>query len=92
MPDLDDAIRVEQPVEAFWRERLEDARSKYQEAAADFHVLMLQMHVRDFPSPDGSMAFSRALRAESVARKNYMRVLRIYTDLLLGHSRSRGAA
>lgn len=63
-----------------WRERLRDARRRYQETAKEFAATWgghFQMHL----IPDSSHAFRQARRVESQALKEYVRVLKIFTSL-----------
>lgn len=65
-----------------WRDRLNDAYQRLTEAR--LHCRQVQLTSGDFPSPDGSFAYRLALRDENFALAEYRRILRIYTDLILG--------
>jgi len=71
---------------AAWRERLSRARSRYQEKAAIRRQMVAERPVWPIslePDPDGRLALYRALQEESAARTEYMRLLTIYTELIL---------
>ena len=66
---------------AIWRERLENARTRYEAATATVQG------VREFhpqvPSPDGSFTLDHALRAEHHALAEFKRVLAVFNDLVV---------
>ena len=65
-----------------WRERLRDARLRYQQTAKEFAATWgghFQMHL----IYDSSHAFRQARRVESKALEEYVRVLKIFTNLVL---------
>ena len=63
--------------------RLSESRTKYGLSVTRFRkVLEEQMHL-GIPAPDGSLAVRNARIQESTARNEYMRVLKIFTDLVL---------
>jgi hypothetical protein len=68
-------------LEDLWRNRLTVSMERYRIARVECKEAALAQS--DIPSPDGSFAYGRALRAESAAVKEYMRVLRIFTDLTI---------
>jgi hypothetical protein len=73
-------------LEAAWRERLSRARSRYQEKAAIHKEMVAERSVWTInrePDPDGRFALHLALREESAPRGEYMRVLRIFSKLIL---------
>ena len=69
-----------------WQQYVNRARSRYELKAAICSELMREC-VQAMPSqsttfdPDGALALHHALQLESEARKDYMRVLRICTEL-----------
>jgi len=65
-----------------WQSRLKDARVQYDLAAARFKTAGTEFTNRTLPTPDGGLNLVSAIRAETVARREYMRVLRIFTDLV----------
>jgi hypothetical protein len=85
-----DARPSRRELEAAWRERwremLSCARSRYQEKAAIRRQMVDQRRVWPItlePDPDGRFALYRAVQEESAARTEYMRLLTIYTELIL---------
>jgi len=71
-----------QRVEDLWRIRLDEAHKNYNLAVAEARTAGADFHSRQLPTPDGSANLVNALRTERVARDEYMRVLRIFTDLV----------
>ena len=70
-------------LEELWRARVADAKLRL-----DFACQFVREVERDFPlggepSPDGRFARERALRLENLARNEYGRVLRLYSDLVV---------
>jgi hypothetical protein len=72
-----------QEVEEYWRDRLKSARQKYELAVAQQHKALEQQKRWPLPAPDGSGAVRSALIQESAARNEYMRILKIFTDLTI---------
>ncbi|MBZ5622870.1 MAG: hypothetical protein LAQ69_29665 [Acidobacteriia bacterium] len=72
-----------QDVEELWRDRLSEAKARYEIAVARFRTAAEDVRTRHTPGPDGSFSVHLAIAEESSARKEYMRVLRVFTDLLL---------
>jgi hypothetical protein len=72
-----------QDVEEHWRSCLADAKASYEAAVARFRVASEDFRSRHTPSPDGGFNVHLAIAAESRARKEYMRVLRVFTDLVV---------
>ena len=73
-------------VEAAWLERLKSARARYEEKMAIRRQMVAERPVWPIslaPDPDGRFALNQALREESATRTEYMRILRIYTELIL---------
>jgi hypothetical protein len=66
-----------------WRKRLQDAL--HQLNSATLHLREIQQDYRSgaIPSPDGDLAFRQALRAETEARREYMRVAMALQDLVV---------
>ena len=69
-----------------WLERVSQARERYVFKTEICKMLMAERAVT-FPNilpsyPDGTLALHHALQRESEALHEYMRVLRIYTDLV----------
>jgi len=70
-----------QELEDEWQERLHEAQKRYHEATARSNEALRVFRERSVPTPDGGEGYNRALREETLARREYMRVLRIFTDL-----------
>jgi hypothetical protein len=70
-------------VEEQWRVRLSDARATYETAVAQFRNASEDFRSHSIPSPDGGLGVHLAIAAESAARREYMRILRAFTDLVL---------
>ena len=67
-------------------ERLKRARSRYAEKVSIRQKMVAERPAWPIslaPDPDGRFALNLALREESAARTEYMRLLRIYTGLIL---------
>ena len=81
-----DARPSRRELEAVWRKRVDRARSRYEEKAAIRKEMVAERSVWPInrePDPDGRFALSVALQEESAARTEFMRVLKIYTDLIV---------
>ena len=81
-----DARPFRREVEAAWQQRLDRARSRYEEKVAIRQKMVAERKVWPInlaPDPDGRFALHLALQEESVARQEYMRVLRIFMKLIL---------
>ena len=66
-----------QALEAKWRERLENARTRYEAARAAVQGARESQH-----APDDSFVLDNALRAEHHALTEFNRVTRILNDLV----------
>jgi hypothetical protein len=69
-------------LEDLWRQRLREARLKYEEASKAFKATWGE-HFESRLTADPTLAIERARNAESQALSEYMRVLRIFTDLIV---------
>lgn len=76
-------VVIPQDVEELWRGRLAAAKSGYETAVARFRTASEDFRSHHTPSPDGGFSVHLAIAAESSARKEYMRVLRLFTELVL---------
>ena len=65
-----------------WRERVLLAR-KNMSFVGECRQIVKEQQQWPLPAPDGSTAVKNALLQESLAREEYMRVLRIFTDLTI---------
>ena len=70
-------------LEDLWRERLDAHRVSYQQAKIGYAQAIKQGAEGSCPGVDGSFAIQKALRAENRALSEYLRVLRIFTELIL---------
>ena len=81
-----DARPFRREFEAQWRERVNRARSRNEEKLAIRRQMVgerLEWPISLAPDPDGRFALNQALKEESAARTEYMRLLRIYAGLIL---------
>jgi len=74
-------------VQAAWQQRLKRARSLYSEKVAITKQLFAERRTRVWPinlgpDPDGRFALHLALQEESAARAEYMRILKIFNELM----------
>jgi hypothetical protein len=74
-------------VQAAWQQRLKRARSLYKEKAAIRKELLSERRVPVWPinlapDPDGRFPVHQALREESAARTEYLRIVRIFNELM----------
>jgi hypothetical protein len=72
-----------QQLEERWRERLKAAQAKYYQARGAAAEAMLEWHQGDLPRADGFLAVHQANSAELDSVQEYMRVLRIFRDLVI---------
>jgi hypothetical protein len=70
-------------IEDLWRERLEAHRQSYEQARREAAKALAESAQGLCQRPDGSFAVQKALRGETRARDEYMRVLRTFADLHL---------
>ncbi len=75
--------RSRSEIEALLRERLKDALHQLNSATLHVQEVQQEYRARAVPSPDGDHAFRRALRRETVARREYMSVLITLQSLVL---------
>ena len=74
-------------MQAAWQQRLKRARSLYAEKAAIRKELLSERRdsvwpINLAPDPDGRFALHQALQEESAARTEYMRILRIFNEVM----------
>ena len=65
-----------------WRTRLTESRTSYDLSVAQCRKVLKEQKF-GMPAPDGSFAVRQAHLQESAARNDYMRVLQIFTDLVV---------
>jgi hypothetical protein len=81
MPDFQRTTRPE--MEALWHERVRAARGRYCAASAKHHEALEERQQSLIPGVDGTHAIRQAAKVEAMARQEYMRVLRIFTALVV---------
>ena len=74
-------------LQAAWQQRLKHARSLYAEKVAIRKEMLAERRGRVWPinlepEPDGRFALHLALQEESAARAEYMRILKIFNELM----------
>ena|SRR5271165_1334080 len=74
-------------MEDLWRTRLAEAKRNYHQATTQFRLAADEHRKGEIPSPDGSLRLSQAISAEARARGEYVRILRLFTDLIM-HGRA----
>jgi len=77
------SIENHQDLEKLWHDRLVEARKKYDVAVTETRTASDDFRTQQLPTPDGGGNLAGALKAEGRARDEYMRVLRIFSDLVL---------
>jgi hypothetical protein len=70
-------------VEQIWRAKFRQAQDRYQFATANTRRLQAEYSTSSVPPADGDFAVRNALRNENEARSEYMRVLHVFTKLIL---------
>jgi hypothetical protein len=69
-----------------WRGRLLEARKTFELAVTETKTADMDFTAGTLPTPDGGVNLVGRLRAETRARDEYMRVLQIFTDLVVSGS------
>jgi hypothetical protein len=69
-------------IEVWWRDRLLEARKNYELAASKSKTAGTDFTAGTLPTPDGGQNLINTLRAESKARAEYLRILRIFTNFV----------
>jgi hypothetical protein len=70
-------------LEATWRARVQVAQQRYYEACAKHQEVVEERRQRLTCTPDGALAVRKAAKAEVAARREYMRVLHIFTQFVV---------
>jgi hypothetical protein len=70
-------------IEDRWRLRLTQAQANYRTSSAAFCLAADEYRKREIPSQDGHLRLSQALAAETRARGEYIRILKLFTDLIM---------
>lgn len=68
-------------LEEKWKARVTLSRQRFD--LYSVNVKEIRELSADIPAPDGGFGLARAMRAESAALGEYVRVLRIYSDLVV---------
>lgn len=71
--------QIIEKMELLWKCRVQVARERYDAAAAHFTQMVFDSNAGLMEKPDGSFAVRDARLMESMARSEYLRVLRIFT-------------
>jgi len=87
MPGSEPTFHDNQRIADLWRGRLLDARKKYDLAVTESKTVGTDFTAGTLPTPDGGQNMVNTLRAETRARNEYLRVLRIFTDLVVSGKR-----
>jgi hypothetical protein len=80
---MDDERSAPEAIEVLWRKRFRDTLDQVNVATLRVQEVLDDYRSRAIPSPNGDPALRQALRAESEARVEFMRVAEIMQDLLL---------
>jgi hypothetical protein len=78
-----------QELEDIWRERVREARIKYEQASKAFRATWGEQFERELTT-DPTFAIEQARNREVAALKEYMRVLKVFTDLVVHGKRPEG--
>lgn len=70
-------------VEDRWRTRLAEAKRNHDRAVVQFRLAAEEYRTREIPASDGNLSLHQAISAESSARREYIRILRVFTDLVV---------
>jgi len=70
-------------LQQIWNERVKAARLRYEEAHARASGELKAWTAGEVPFPDGGFGLRQATRAETEAIHEYMRVLRIFNELVV---------
>ena len=68
---------------SLWRGRLLEARKNYDQVVGELQTTSTSFTSGTLPTPDGKANTVRVLKAETEALNEYMRILRIFTDLVI---------
>ena len=80
---MGDAAPNREALEQLWRDRVNDVKLRLDFARSYAKEVREDVHRGAVPSPDGSFAYQRALRMETLALAEYVRVMRIFSALVL---------
>jgi hypothetical protein len=66
-----------------WRTRLEQARARYDQCTHEFQATEAEVNAGWLPISDGAVVMQTARIRESTAQNEYLRVLRVFSALVL---------
>jgi light-regulated signal transduction histidine kinase (bacteriophytochrome) len=76
-------VSTRHEIEDIWRERLNDAQQSYSLAKVDVQNVVAEMRGLNTPWAFATSNISEALKRENRALSDYMRILQIFSDLVL---------
>lgn len=79
-------VRLDSDAREMWRQRVRDARNRYQCASAQFHRILMDEQRFPAPHPDGAHAIHVARVTESETFAEYMRVLKRFSQFSMGRT------
>ena len=82
-PEFERPVQSRAAVEELWRKRLQEAEVRHNIADHELNKAMEDLTGGLVLPPDGSTAVRNARVAKSAALNEWMRVLRVFTDLIL---------
>lgn len=80
---LDRNLQSQLEIGKAWQARLRDAEEAYRERQREVAAIYADQEFREALGSDAWPAFREALRQETHALREYQRVLRIFTDLVV---------
>lgn len=80
-PQARSPVRIE--IEDRWRSRLAEAKRNHDRAVVEFRRAAEVYRAREIPASDGNLGLHQAIASESTARREYIRILRLFTDLVV---------
>lgn len=80
---LRDQCEMRRKLENLWRAKVQAAHERYRRAAVQSHSVMEEQQQKLLTGADGFHAVTMAVREESAALREYRRVLKIFTELLV---------
>jgi len=78
-----DSSRPDPQAAAAWRARLDKAKAEYDLAVAEFRRTAEECRFHQEPTAAGESALREAQRGEVTAREHYVRVLQVFTELVV---------
>jgi hypothetical protein len=84
-PFGENSIRRRQEIEELWLSRLKQAAEHHRIVKTQSWEILKKFNGGLFAPQDGSFAAKQALEEESAARAEYLRLLKIFTDLTINN-------